>query len=166
MSGPSVDSVPVVYTPAGGWSQWPDPILAGCVEPLPEGAPVLDGFWQNKVVLVAGEPVADHPALGHISRIEQAGDRIVITGGGVIHDMRCDGVLEHGVHDVAEFDKTTPVHVVATYEDGVHVLRPEGLDIEVKRWREGDELVWEYLGFTARMQRLADSDANGATLGA
>ncbi len=165
MSGLSFDSIPVVFTPTGGWSQWPGPILAGCIEPLPEEAPVLDGFWQVGVVLVGGEPVANHPALGHISRIEQAGDRIVITGGGIIHDMRCDGTLEHGVHDVAEFDKTTPVHVVATYENGVHVLRPDGLDIEVKRWREGDELVWEYLGFTARMHRLADSDTDGATLG-
>lgn len=92
-----------------------------------------------------------HPALGHVSRIEQAGDRIVITGAGVIHDMRCDGTLERGVHDVAEFDKTTPVNVVASYEGGVHILRPDRLDIEVKRWREGAELVWEYLGFTARM---------------
>ena len=31
--------------------------------------------------------------------------------------MRCDGTVEHGVHDVAEFDKTTEITVVATYED-------------------------------------------------
>ena len=41
--------------------------------------------------------------------------------------MRCDGVLEHGVNDVMHTDFTTPMHVVATYENGVHVLRPDGL---------------------------------------
>jgi hypothetical protein len=57
------------------------------------------------------------------------------------------------VHDVAEFDYTTPITVVATYEDGVHVLRPVGLPIEVKRWRVGDDMMWQYLGFTARLER-------------
>jgi hypothetical protein len=57
--------------------------------------------------------------------------------------------------------------VVASYEDGVHVLRPDGLDlgtgpIEVKRWREGEHLLWQYLGFTARLQRLAPSDTDPA----
>lgn len=42
-----------------------------------------------------------------LQRIEQAGDRMVVTGGGVIHDMRCDGTAEHGVNDVAERDFTT-----------------------------------------------------------
>ncbi len=95
-----------------------------------------------------------------ISRIEQAGDRIVITSSGVIHDMRCDGTLSNGVHDVAAADFTTEVHVVATYEDGVHVLRPEGLPIEVRRWRDGEHLMWDYASFVARMQRLADADTD------
>jgi hypothetical protein len=60
------------------------------------------------------------------------------------------------VHDVAEFDDTTQITVVASYEDGVHVLRPIGLpiDIEVKRWREGDDMIWQYLGFTARLEKV------------
>ena len=91
----------------------------------------------------------DHPGLGHFQRVEQAGDRVVVTGGGIIHDMRCDGTLENGVHDVAEFDKTTEIHVVASYEDGVHVLRPRGMPIEVRRWREGPHMRWQYLGYTA-----------------
>ncbi|HVJ99088.1 MAG TPA: hypothetical protein VNC41_19850, partial [Acidimicrobiia bacterium] len=92
------------------------------------------------------------PALGHVQRIEQAGDRIVVTGGGVVHDMRCDGTVERGVDDVAEFDKETRISVVATYEDGVHVLRPVGLPIEVTRERSGDDMIWTYLGFTARLR--------------
>lgn len=163
----TIDSIPIAFTPAGGWSDWPAPILAGCTEPIPEGAPDLDGFWQTVEVIVDGEVVPGHSALEHVSRVEQKGDRIVVTGGGVVHDMRCDGTFDHGVHDVAEFDMTTEINVIASYEDGVHVLRPQGLDlgsgpIEVRRWREGEHLMWTYLGFTARMARLAPSDADPA----
>ncbi len=150
----SVDDVPVAYTPAGGWTTMPAPVLAACADPLVDGAPDLRGTWRTIEVLVEGEPVPDHPALGHVQRIEQASDRVVVTGGGIIHDMRCDGTLERGVHDVAEFDKTTPIHVAATFEDGVHVLRPQGMDIEVRRWRDGAHLMWQYLGFTARLERV------------
>ena len=102
-----------------------------------------------------------------MQQVEQRGDRVVVTGGGIIHDMRCDGTLERGVHDVAEFDKTTEIHVVATYEDGVHVLRPDGFEvggmpIEVRRSRDGDHLVWDYLGFTARLEHLAPSETDPA----
>ena len=92
--------------------------------------------------------------MGLVQRIEQCGDRLVVTAGGVVHDMRCDGTEEHGVDDVAEFDFTTPITVVATYEDGVHVLRPVGLPIEVTRRREGDDVIWTYLDFTARLERV------------
>jgi hypothetical protein len=167
MTTPTIDSIPVAKTPTGGFTDWPGPILEGCAEPRSDGAPDLAGFWQTIEVMVDGEPVSEHPALDHVQRIEQAGDRVVVTAGSVIHDMRCDGTLENGVHDVAEFDKTTEIHVVASYEDGVHVLRPDGLDlgtgpIEVKRWREGEHLLWQYLGFTARLQRLAPSDTDPA----
>jgi hypothetical protein len=150
-----VDEIPVAHTPAGGWSgAFPEPVLVGCDDPIVDGAPDLRGMWTVAEVLVDGNRVDAHPALGALQRIEQAGDRVVVTAGGIIHDMRCDGTPEHGVNDVAEFDKTTPIHVVATFEDGVHVLRPVGLPIEVKRWRDGDDLIWQYVGFTARLRRL------------
>lgn len=149
-----VDDIPVAHTPAGGYGEtMPRPILGGCTEPLVPGAPDLRGLWRVFEVLdTEGKPLEGHVALGHVQRIEQAGDRMVVTGGGVVHDMRCDGTEEQGVHDVAEFDFTTQITVVASYEDGVHVLRPVGLPIEVKRWREGDDMVWQYLGFTARLE--------------
>ena len=109
-------------------------------------------------VLVDGQPVDGHRARGHVQRVEQAGDRLVVTGGGVVHDMRCDGTVEHGVRDVAEFDKATEITVVASYERGVHVLRPVGLPIEVRRWRDGPDMRWQYLGFTARLERIGDVD--------
>ena len=67
------------------------------------------------------------------------------------------------MHDVAEFDRATPITVVATFEDGVHVLRPVGVPIEVTRRMDGDQLVWTYVGFTARLEprRRADTAAAG-----
>jgi hypothetical protein len=160
------DDIPVAFTPEGGWSNtWPDPILSTCTEPLVDGAPDLRGMWRViEVTDDAGARLPQHNALGHFQRIEQCGDRLVVTAGGVIHDMRCDGTEAHGVHDVAEFDKRTPIDVVATYEDAVHVLRPVGLPIEVKRWREGEHAVWKYLGFTARMELVGPPEIDPATL--
>lgn len=151
----SVDDVPVAHTPPGGYGDTvPSPILTDCSDRLIEGAPDLRGVWQVVEVQVGGEVVADHPALGHTQRIEQCADRLVVTGGGVVHDMRCDGTTEHGVRDVAEYDKQTPITVVATYEHGVHVLRPVGIPLEVTREREGADMVWHYVGFRARLRRL------------
>lgn len=159
------DDIPVASTPPGGWSdEWPAPVLAGCTEPLVDGAPDMAGFWRVAAVEVEGMPVEDHRALGAVQRIEQCGDRVVVTASGIIHDMRCDGTEAGGVHDVAEMDKVTPITVVASYEDGVHVLRPVGLPIEVKRWRDGDQLVWQYVGFTARLDRVGPPDAVPAEL--
>jgi hypothetical protein len=139
----------------------PPPVLADCDEPLVEGAPDLRGLWRVVEVEANGEVVDDHPLLGHVQRVEQGGDRLVVTAGGVVHDMRCDGTEANGVNDVAEFDKTTPITVVATYEAGVHVLRPVGLPIEVTRRRDGEQLVWGYIGFTARMEMLGGRPSDG-----
>jgi hypothetical protein len=153
----NVDAIPVAHTPEGGWTgAFPPPVLADCDQPLAVDAPDLRGIWRVVEVVANDVPVADHPALGHVQRIEQAGDRMVVTGGGVVHDMRCDGTAEHGVDDVAEFDKQTRINVVATYEDGVHVLRPVGIPIEVTRRRDGDDIIWTYVGFEARMRRIGD----------
>ena len=162
----SADDIPVAHTPEGGWhGAMPAPILAACTEPLVDGAPELGGLWQVVEVESGGVVVPDHRALGRVQRIEQCGDRLVVTAGGIIHDMRVDGTEEGGVHDVAEMDFATPITVVATYEDGVHVLRPVGLPVEVRRRREGDQLVWDYLGFTARLDKIGDADADpGATI--
>jgi hypothetical protein len=150
----NVCAAPVAHTPPGGYGEtMPPPVLAGCTHALVDGAPDLRGLWKVVSVEVDGRPAPEHPALGHEQRIEQCGDRLVVTGGGVIHDMRCDGSEENAVHDVAEFDFKTPITVVATYEDGVHTLRPVGLPIEVKRRLDGKQMMWSYLGLTARLDR-------------
>jgi hypothetical protein len=151
----SIADIPVAHTPEGGYgATMPPPVLAECTEPLVDGAPDLRGTWCVVEVTFDGQVHPHHRALGSVQRIEQAGDRIVICGGGVVHDMRCDGTEEHGVHDVAEMDKTTRITVVATYEHGAHVLRPVGIPIEVVRRRDGEQMLWDYIGFTARLDRL------------
>jgi hypothetical protein len=148
--------IPVAHTPPGGYGETlPDPVLAGCTEPLAPGAPDLRGTWEVVAVEVDGTPApAGHGAYGHVERIEQCGDRLVVTGSGIIHDMRCDGTVEHGVHDVMQTDFSTEISVVASYEDGVHVLRPVGVPFEVTRRRDGDDMIWNYFGFTARLRRI------------
>jgi len=88
----SADEIPVAHTPTGGYGDaFPAPVLAGCTEPLVEGAPDLRGHWKVVEVEVDGAKDPNHPVLGHEQRIEQCGNRLVVTAAGIIHDMRCDG---------------------------------------------------------------------------
>ena len=165
MTSPTADvvlaaDIPVAHTPAGGWTEMPPAVLATCTEPLVEGAPDLRGMWRTVSVEVNGQPAPDHPAMAHVERVEQCGNRLVVTAGGVVHDMRVDGTEENGVHDVAEMDFATPITVVATYEDGVHTLRPVGLPVEVTRRLDGDQMVWTYLSFTARLERVGPPESD------
>ena len=96
------DEIPVANTPPGGWrGDMPPPVLAGCTEPLHPDAPDLRGLWQVGRVERDGQVLTDHRLNEHVERIEQCGDRVVVTSEGVIHDMRADGTLENGVNDVA-----------------------------------------------------------------
>ena len=151
------DQIPVAHTPEGGYGEsMPPPFLEGCDDPLVAGAPDLRGTWSITAVSWKGSPPPDPDRmLGHLQRIEQCGDRVCITSGGVVHDMRCDGTAERGVNDVAAAGGQ-PITVVATFEDGVHVLRPVGIDgVEVTRRLEGDELVWDYGPmFVARLRKV------------
>jgi hypothetical protein len=155
-----VREIPVAHTPTGGYgAQMPPPVLAGCTDPLVDGAPDLRGTW--RVVDARADDVAlpdEHPIRAHVERVEQAGDRVVVTGGGVVHDMVADGSYEHGVNDVMAVDFTTPIAVAASFEDGVLVLRPRDLPgVEVHRWREGEQMVWQYhTMFVARLERVPD----------
>jgi hypothetical protein len=157
--------IPVAHTPPGGWhGAMPPPVLGGCCEPLVAGAPDLRGMWRAIAVTdAAGAPLPDHRAVGLLQRVEQCGDRIVITSGGVLHDMRADGTEANGVHDVAEIDKQTEIVVVASYEDGQHVLRPVGIPIEVRRRLDGEHMIWDYVGITVRLERLGPPDMSPPT---
>ena len=125
---------------------------------LPPGAPDLRGVWKTVDVRARDLPLPpEHALWGHVERIEQAANRVVVTSSGVVHDMVVDGTYENGVNDVMATDFTTPIVVAATYEDEVLVLRPHGVPgVEVRRWREGEQLVWSYHTlFTARLERVS-----------
>ncbi len=156
------DEIPVAHTPPGGYgAEMPAPILGECTEPLVDGAPDMRGVW--RVVSVdwnAAVPPDPSRVENHVERIEQCGDRVCITSSGIIHDMRADGTVERGVHDVAAANGQE-ITVVCTFEDGVHTLRPVGMPgIEVTRRLDGDQLVWAYGPmFTARMERVSGPEA-------
>ncbi|MEO6042847.1 MAG: hypothetical protein ABIQ47_02845 [Tepidiformaceae bacterium] len=151
-----VDEIPVARTPPGGWrGEMPPPVLELCDEPLAPGLPDFRGLWQAFEVTVDGNLIAD---VSHCERIEQAGNRVVITAGGVVHDMRADGTLEHGVNDVSARG-FAPISVAARFEGGALVLKPEDAFIAVTRHLEGDLLVWNLLPLkrVTRMRRVDTS---------
>ena len=146
-SGPVPTDFPLGKTqPGASLEVWPDRVMDGCTEPLPPGVPDLRGVWE----------VYEGRMKGHVERIEQAGNRICITTGGLVHDMYCDGTLENGVDDIAGFDGGR-IRVAATFENGVHKLRPWAKRVvAVTRQLEGDELRWRYGPFRNKLRRLTE----------
>ena len=151
--------IPVAHTPEGGWhGEIPPPILAGCTEPLAPDAPDLRGTWKAYKVEQPGKQLHDHPLNRHVERIEQCGDRVVITAGHIIHDMRADGVLAHGVDDVMEMNLSQRIQVAAVFRDGRLELHPGGVDAGrpalVTREIVDRELVWNYGAGRVTLRRL------------
>ena len=139
--------IPVARTPSGGWKTWPPLVLAGSDEPLAPGAPDIRGVWQ----------VVKGPLKGHIERNEQAGNRVVITAAGIIHDMVADGTLDGGVDD--EDPRGVPIAVAARFEDGRLNLYLNDKRLVVTRYRDGEQMVWRYGPYMNRLRRL-DSAAD------
>jgi len=144
-SGPPAVEIPLDASKPGASLQvWPPRTLDGCREPLATGAPDLRGVWE----------CYEGRMKGHVERVEQAGNRITIATGGLVHDMICDGTLENGVDDTAGFDGPR-IQVAATFEDGVHKLRPIGKKVvAVTRKLDGDDMVWRYGPYRNRLRRL------------
>lgn len=141
----NANDIPIAYTPGCGWDTFPLPVLANCGQPLPAGAPDLRGLW----LAVEGQ-------VGHVERIEQCGNRVVITSGGIIHDMRADGTLRNGVNDVAAAN-CLRIRVAADFNNGSLDLRPfDAPPVLVKRYLEGDEMVWVYGGTVSRLQKVCE----------
>jgi len=75
-SGLMAADIPKGNTPGCAYEHFPMPILADCTEPLVDGAQDIRGLWKA----VSGK-------VGHIERVEQCGERTVITTSGIIHDL-------------------------------------------------------------------------------
>jgi hypothetical protein len=155
----TADDIPVAHTPPGGWrGAMPPPILGGCTQRLADGAPDLRGTWNAVAVEIGGTPMPDHPLNAHVERIEQCGDRVVITSEPIIHDMRADGTLEHGVDDVAAANLDQRMQVAALFCDGrleLHLLGiVAGRPPIVTRELVDGRLLWRYGPFTVTCERV------------
>jgi hypothetical protein len=143
-SGNSVVDRPLGTTPDGGYREFPAAVLGGCTDPLPAGAPDLRGVWECHKGAMKG----------HVERIEQAGNRVCITAGGVVHDMFVTGSRADGVNDIAG-PTGGAISVAADFTNGRLDLRPGGGRVVfVTRYLDGDELVWRYGPYRNRLHRL------------
>jgi hypothetical protein len=99
-----------------------------------------------------------------VERVEQCGDRTVVTSSGVIHDKGpnltggltsndTEGMVVFTVGD-QEYCPRTSAGV--TWDEGVLNFRVLGWGpVVVKRYLDGGYLIWEYAdGSTTRMERL------------
>ena len=75
-SGLVAADIPKGNTPGCGYDHFPLPILADCTEPLAEGADDIRGLWMG----------VEGGHIGHVERVEQCGERVVVTASGIIHD--------------------------------------------------------------------------------
>ncbi len=80
--------------------------------------------------------------------------------------MYCDGTLENGVDDIAGFEGGR-IRVAATFENGVHKLRPWATRIVmVTRSLDGDEMRWRYGPFRNKLRRLTEPPLDHAATAA
>ncbi len=141
-SGKFANDIPKAYTPGCSYTSIPMPILAECTEPLAEGVVDMRGLWLG----VSGR-------VGHLERIEQCGNRVVVTAHGIIHDFRTDGSLKNGAQDVGAVcnNFNTAIHFD---EEGVMVFRLFDLFDTVFREMRDDEMIFTFIDDTEiRTQR-------------
>ena len=143
------NDLPVVRTSQGRWKEWPPLVLATCDEPVVPGAPDLRGVWQ----------VYKGPLRGHIERIEQSGARVVITAGGITHDLTAGGVsmTDEGIGGAE-------INVAAHYESDRLNLYLNNKRLVVTRYRDGNDLVWRWGPYRNRLRRLNDPHKNNPPL--
>ena len=66
-------------------------------------APATDtGATISDLLAHSGGVAPDAPTWAHVERIEQCGDRTVVTAAGIIHDFHTDGTLRNGSRDVEQ----------------------------------------------------------------
>jgi len=141
--------IPKAFTPGCGWERWPMPILANCREPLAENVDDLRGLWRSV-----------NADIDHVERIEQCGNRTVVTSAGIIHDFFSDGTLANGARDIQP-RSCMNIWAAIEWDNRVMTFRPLGLPfVAVTRERQGEQLVWNYptLG-EVRMERICEIPA-------
>ena len=151
--GKHAADIPKGNTPGCGYEHFPLPILAACTEPLDAQADDIRGLWEG----VTGN-------VGHVERIEQCGARTVVTAAGIIHDSGPNSSGGFTTNDTEgsvlfvlggrEYCARTSAGMV--WRDGILNFHVFGWGpVVVRRYRDGDELIWEYAdGTVTRMRRL------------
>ena len=146
-SGLKAKDIPQAHTPGCGYTVFPKPILQGCTEPLTEGAQDIRGLWKS----------IDPRMPNHVERVEQCGDRVVVTAHGLIHDHSPD-MLSNDVapRQIGPFLFCLRMsQATANWED--NQLRQKlfgGLTV-VKRYIHDGVYKWEYPGNgTVAMKRI------------
>lgn len=144
-SGVMAADIPKAFTPGCGWTRWPMPVLAQCTEALAPGVGDLRGLWRS----------TSPAGLDHVERVEQCGNRTVVTSAGIIHDFITDNTLANGSRDI-EPPGCTNTWVSIEWHNGVQKYHPFGLPYTiVTRQRQGEELVWNYPATgEVRMKRI------------
>ena len=140
-SGLLANDFPQGHTPNCGYQSFPMPILAGCTEPLAEGATDMRGLWLSEPGPDARPP--------HVERIEQCGNRFVVTTLGVVHDLTTDGSLSGSSNDVRPLKvggMNFCIRTTATTQwiDGRLQFYALGLVPVVNRYLENGQLKWNY----------------------
>ena len=153
-SGKMARDIPKGNTPGCGYSRFPLPILAQCTEPLPQGADDIRGLW----IGVEGGHV------GHVERVEQCGNRTVVTAAGIIHDygpnstagLNTDDTEGSVLFTIGDREYCPRSSASMIWEEGVLNFYVFGWGpMLVQRFMDGGQLVWEYAdGSTTRMDRI------------
>ena len=140
-AGKAANEIPKAFTPGCGLTSTPMPILAECAEPLAEGVVDMRGLWLG----VSGW-------VGHLERIEQCGNRVVITAAGTIHDFRVDGTLKNGARDIGPACNNfqTAIHFD---ESGTMIFRLFDLFETVSRKMRGDKMIFTFIDGTEILTR-------------
>lgn len=146
-SGLMAKDIPQAHTPGCGYTQFPQPILKGCTEPLPEGARDIRGLWQS----------IDPKLPDHVERVEQCGDRVVVTTHGLIHDHTPD-ILSNDVTPMKfgplEFCMRMSQATTTWIDNKLHFKLFGGPTV-VKRYIEDGVYQWDYPRFgIIKMKRI------------
>jgi len=157
-SGKQAIDIPKGNTPGCGYSHFPLPILAECTEPIPDAAADIRGLWQA----VEGK-------VGHVERVEQCGHRTVVTTSGIIHDLGPNSSAGVNSNDtegsvafmLGENEYCARTSASAVWNNKQLDFRAFGWGpVVVKRYRDGEQLVWEYIdGSTTRLNRICQLPA-------
>lgn len=153
-SGKMAEDIPKGNTPGCSYTRFPLPVLADCTEPLPESAADIRGLWLG----------VEGGHIGHVERVEQCGQRVVVTAAGIIHDYGPNSSAGMNTNDTEgavlftigarAYCPRTSASMV--WNDGVLDFHVFGWGpVVVRRYLDGQQLVWEYAdGSTTRMDKI------------